>query len=218
MRTKISTHSPFNFIAARYSNLMLAVLFLCLVGFITPGSAQICIDGTPMFSYDFTGHPDTTVNTNALTRGGGCCGTSNCVNFDLILDAATLAFDVKVLGASAFGSFELRVDCGEEVYSVGDLICLSGGGHHNLTICKPGSNDYAFALTAVSAPTFPSSDTVRAGCSSSMTVHGLIDSTITWQSIYPGNPGDYNSYLSCISKCSTTTFNPAVGAPGYIDY
>jgi len=203
-------------------NFISTILISCwiLLSFANQSYAQICNAGVPTFTFDFTGHPDSVFNTGNVTRLGGCCGNnSNCIHFDMLLDPQTAAVTVNVTGgALPTGSFFLQLDCGARSYGFGAPICISGAGHHDITFCKPGSNTNSFSVTAVSRPTFPATDTVRIGCSSTMQVRGLIDSTITWQSVYPGNAGDYNSYLSCTSKCSTAVFTPQPGSPPYIDY
>lgn len=47
---------------------------------------------------------------------------------------------------------------------------------------------------------------------------GLIPSSVTINSIYPGNYGAYNHYLSCPSGCSTTQVVATTGYPPYVDY
>jgi hypothetical protein len=48
-------------------------------------------------------------------------------------------------------------------------------------------------------------------CPKDLTVNGLVESTIQWNSIFPGAIGDYNANLSCANACSTTTFTPPSG-------
>ena len=48
-------------------------------------------------------------------------------------------------------------------------------------------------------------------CPKDLTVYGLVESTIQWNSIFPGTLGDYNSNLSCTNACSTVTFTPPSG-------
>ena len=48
-------------------------------------------------------------------------------------------------------------------------------------------------------------------CPKDLTVYGLVESTIQWNSIFPGTLGDYNTNLSCTNACSTVTFTPPSG-------
>ena len=48
-------------------------------------------------------------------------------------------------------------------------------------------------------------------CPKDLTVYGLVESTIQWNSIFPGAIGDYNANISCANACSTTTFTPPSG-------
>ncbi|MBA3901822.1 MAG: SprB repeat-containing protein, partial [Bacteroidetes bacterium] len=74
-----------------------------------------------------------------------------------------------------------------------------------------------YKITSISKPLFPSGQTVVKGCSKKVPVYGLNTSSITWNSIFPGNSGDYNAYLSC-TNCSDPLVTPAMNAPGYVDY
>lgn len=47
---------------------------------------------------------------------------------------------------------------------------------------------------------------------------GFNTSSISWNSIYPGEFGAYNSWLSCTQQCDTVVFTPGLHPPAYIDY
>ena len=48
-------------------------------------------------------------------------------------------------------------------------------------------------------------------------VSGLNESSIVWNSVFPGSPGDFNSYLDCTTACDTIHITPQTGYPPYID-
>ena len=74
-----------------------------------------------------------------------------------------------------------------------------------------GVNTHSFAqcVSEGISPTI----TTNVNCSKDITVLGLIESSIQWNSISPGAIGDFNSYLNCTSGCATTTFTPLNGIP-----
>lgn len=68
-------------------------------------------------------------------------------------------------------------------------------------------------------PPFAGSDiTINDGCTGAISASGYIPSTVTWTSVSPGNQGDYNNYLSCISGCLSPSVTSINTPPTYIDY
>lgn len=177
-----------------------------------------CTANTPYYFVDLTGQPQGTYISPPHSRDGGCCGSNLCTSFEVILDsnAAALSFDLYS-GAVPSGSMFFQIDCGPQ-YPVGELICLSGVGPHRITFCKPGNNPNEYIIQSIAKPTFPQDDSTRAGCSKDFQVLGFDLSTITWQSVFPGAPGDYDSLLSCTDSCDITTFTPTPSSPPFIDY
>ena len=60
--------------------------------------------------------------------------------------------------------------------------------------------------------------TLVEGCTDTIIADGFIPSSTFWQSIYPGNPGDYNSFLSCTFGCEESIIEPDGPYPDYIDF
>jgi large repetitive protein len=196
------------------------ILIICLSSI--KSHAQVtCTGGVPTYSIDFTGNPGGTWISPQLIRQGNCCGTASpdrCLRFDIILDANTAAVSFSIAsGAVPPGALYYQIDCGPQT-QVGDYTCVSGTGVHTLTFCKPGNNTNTYAVTSIPRPLFPNDDTIRVACSKPITVLGLVTSTITFNSIFPGAAGQYNNYLSCASNCSTTIVTPQTGAPAFVDY
>ncbi|MGZ4116285.1 MAG: PKD domain-containing protein [Bacteroidia bacterium] len=81
--------------------------------------------------------------------------------------------------------------------------------------------DFQFNIVSCPPPpvTVAGNDiTINDGCIGHFNAVGFNTPTVTWNSIFPGAPGAYNSYLSCTSAC----LNPAVQSTGtpppYVDY
>lgn len=186
------------------------------------GFAQVsCTGGVPTYSIDFTGNPAGTWISPQLIRSGNCCGTSSpdrCLRFDITLDSQTVAVNFTIAsGAVPPGALFYQINCGPQA-QVGTLSCITGTGTQTLTFCKPGNNTNTYQVTAIPRPIFPKNDTVRVGCTKTLRTLGLQPGTVTFNSIFPGTPGQYNSYLGCASGCDVTTVTPTTGAPAFVDY
>lgn len=181
-----------------------------------------CDPEVPTIVIDLSSNPDTTwtlFEVNAPDRVGQCCGVAssqNCIRFEITLhpNSAGLFFDYD--GAGAFGSLNWRIDCGAP-YSLKDTICVTETGPFTLTFCKPGSDNGNYSLISVPKPTFPEDQFVPMNCIQPLEVLGVNASSVQWQSISPGTPGQYNSYLSC-TNCLEPTFTPNPNGPSEIRY
>lgn len=192
-------------------------------------------NGTPTFVVDLTGDPAGTWVSNPEQRAGDCCnpgGDVNCVQFVLTLDpgAEGLIFSVPDgCGASPSGSLFYQVDCGP-LTSVGSPLCLSGPGPFVITFCKPGNNENCYSITSIPAPASGGDVITADGCMDTLTVMGLDQTSITWTSISPGTPGQYNNYLNNLTETlpgvsgvvytgeSTVVVTPQPGYPSVIYY
>jgi hypothetical protein len=202
--------------------LTLFILFVSLFSW-NKLSAQLdsCDATVPYYFVDLTGQPQGQWISPLHSRLDNCCGTTspdNCTSFEVILDsnAAAISFDFYS-GAIPPGSMFFQIDCGPQL-GVGEVICLTGIGPHRITFCKPGNNQNEYIIKSIAKPTFPQDDTTRSGCSLDIEVLGFDESTITWESIFPGSPGDYDTLLSCTDSCDITTFTPTPTSPPYVDY
>jgi gliding motility-associated-like protein len=185
--------------------------------------AQIpnCSVTVPTYNIDFTGTPGASWTSPPLVRAGNCCGTTSpdrCLHFAITIDSNTVAVNFEIVsGAIPPGAIFYQVDCGAQT-QVGNYLCISGTGVHHLTFCKPGNNTNTYRVTSIPRPLFPADDTLRVGCSQNISVLGLVPNTITFNSIFPGASGAYNSFLSCSTGCASPLFTPVTGAPAYIEY
>jgi gliding motility-associated-like protein len=201
----------------------LNVAVLALSIFYIPVKAQLpeCDPTVPYFQLDLTGQPAGSWTSPWHVRQGNCCNTVDpirCTSFEVLLDAGAAMINFEIVGgAIPSGAMFYQVNCGPQV-PVGDPICISGVGPHHVTFCKPGNNENNYRITSIPVPTFPADDHVRIGCSKYLPVLGLETNTLTWTSVAPGTPGQYDSYLSCTSACTTPLYTPASNAPAYVDY
>src|SRR5688500_9997058 len=180
-----------------------------------------CDPNVPFFQVDLTGNPAGVFESPTHSRQGNCCSTTSpdrCTSFEVILDsnAAMINFEIAS-GAIPTGSMFYQIGCGPQI-PVGQPICIVGPGPHHITFCKPGNNENTYRITSIPKPTFPADDTVRIGCVTPISVLGMEQSSITWQSVFPGVPGEYNAYLACTSNCDTNMYTPDNMAPPFIDY
>lgn len=60
--------------------------------------------------------------------------------------------------------------------------------------------------------------TINNGCSASMLAQGVSSVSVTWNSISPGTPGQYNSFLACTSGCLSNTVTSSGTPPAFVDY
>jgi hypothetical protein len=201
---------------------VLGVFLFCLTGLSNRVSAQAsCGANVPSFYIDLTGHPDSVWNSPQLIRQGNCCGTTSpdrCLRVEFTIDSNVAAVGFAITsGAVPPGSLFFQLDCGP-MQNINSLGCISTPGFHALTFCKPGNNVNTYQLTAIPKPLFPGLDSVRVGCSTQLEVLGLTDPSLTWNSVFPGAPGQYNSLLSCASGCNDPIFTPTVTTPTLVKY
>jgi gliding motility-associated-like protein len=177
--------------------------------------AQTCTAVT--YNVDFSASVDTSVVIQS-PRNGDCCGGTNCIRFDLIINPACSYVNFTVQNPAPPGNAAYyQVNCGPQT-SLGTPICVVGQTNVTITFCKPGNDNPIYTIVASGAFQGSGDITVREGCTGSMNVTGLTLGTINWTSIYPGAQGAYNSYLSCTSACTSPNVTPLQGAPAYIDY
>lgn len=213
-------NSHLRFCIKGIASLLLSFLFVSAFSVKTHAQAS-CGATVPSYFINFVGTPDSVWTSPSLIRQGNCCGTTSpdrCLRFEFVIDSnvAAVKFDITV-GAIPPGALFYQLDCGPQ-QDIRTLGCISTPGFHALTFCKSGNNANTYTLSAIPKPLFPAADTVRVGCSRTLEVLGLEDTTLTWNSVFPGVPGQYNSYLSCTSDCNDPVFTPQAGAPAYIDY
>lgn len=200
--------------------LLFSFIFL-FAGTRIQAQAPTCDPSVPFYQVNLTGNPAGTWVSPVHSRNGNCCSTTSpdrCTSFEILVDtgAAMISFEIAS-GAIPPGSMFYQIGCGPQV-AVGQPICITGPGPHFLTFCKPGNNTNTYRVTSIPKPTFPKNDTARIGCSLPLRVLGMVETSVTWNSIFPGAPGAYNTYLNCTSGCDTVIYTPASNAPAFVDY
>lgn len=193
---------------------------LCATAGINFSHAQECTGDVPTFNIDLTGEPNGFFETPPTVRDGNCCGTTNpdnCIRFIVTLDPDAVGINFQITGgAIPPGALFYQIDCGPQ-QTVGEFICIQGQGPHVLTFCKPGNNANVFTVSSIPAPLWPDPHDVREGCLTEE-VLGLTPETITWNSVSPGSPGEYNNLLSCTEGCTAPVFQPSGDVPPTIQY
>ncbi|MCB0738373.1 MAG: hypothetical protein KDC92_12725, partial [Bacteroidetes bacterium] len=196
------------------SLLMIALLFSS-----NKASAQICGSNTPTFTIDLTGNPDSVWTSTNIARQDTCCGAAapdRCIRFLLTLDSGAYGIKLDLIkGALPTGALYYQVSCGTKV-PIGEVLCLSGSGPHEITFCKPGNNKNTYQITSVAKPDISDNIVVSEACNGRLYAEGFEDSTIRWTS----TPYDstHNSYLSCTQGCDTTYVNATYPFPRYVSY
>ncbi|TXC76226.1 T9SS type B sorting domain-containing protein [Luteibaculum oceani] len=177
-------------------------------------NAQICDSEVPVIEVDLSSNPDTSWVVPDLERKGTCCDAAKnapCVAFNITLHPEATGINFGVCeGAEPSGSLYYQINCGPKT-PVGEPICLNGEGPHLLTFCKPGKNENTFCIQSIPRPSVGDDIQIQEGCSGDLSSSGYKEDEITWTSVLPGNRGDFDYLLSCI-----TCPNPQVNLTGVI--
>lgn len=173
----------------------------------------------PSFTVDLRGAVDTTAIISNKTRGGVCCGSSNCVTFLVYSNSNSDLIGFNVTSPAPSGAAYYQVNCGAPV-SIGTPLCIKGlPSPFTITYCKPGGDAPNYVITA--GKTVHGSNDIsiqKTGCKDTLFVSNVTISSIVWTSIYPGTQGTYNSYLSCTAGCNSTIVTPGPNPPPYVDF
>ena len=173
-----------------------SISFILLLFFTNRLLAQSpCMTTVPSFTIDLTGNPAGIWSSPNISRNDQCCTATSpnqCIYFNLTLDPNTAGIQIDMIGADPAGSLFYDIGCTGH-FPGGQIKCITGVGPHQITFCKPGGNKNVYKITAISRPLFPKDDTVRIGCKTKLTTLGIVNNSVTWQSIFPGAPGQYNS-------------------------
>jgi hypothetical protein len=174
----------------------------------------------PNFNVNFAAAADTSWTLTNTGRSGICCGSSNCVRFNVTTNPNTDLISFTVSNPSPSGSAFYQVNCGPPV-SIGTPFCIAGlASPFTITYCKPGGDHPDYKITAGSIGRASDDITIRnTGCTDTLFVSNINPASVTWTSIYPGAQGAYNNYLSCTAGCtSTLVTSMSQTPPAYIDF
>ncbi|PLX03153.1 MAG: hypothetical protein C0594_10880, partial [Marinilabiliales bacterium] len=210
------------------SLLFIAVFVLSLLfSFSSLGQDGPCDDDVPVFTVDLSSNPDSLWSLDNVQRVGQCCSYPNsvrCAKFILTLhpDADGIVFSVIEGAVPQNLTWQLmdlgNTTCDPNPKPANELVCLDGVGPYAIVFCKPGANKNTFMIQSVQETEVSSDIAVSEGCIDTLMATGFQESSITWNSVYPGVSGEYNSALSCSSNCDTTIVTGDDTFPPYIDY
>lgn len=198
-----------------------SLLFLgVFLSFYLSGTAQSsCSTCTAVttFTANLSANPNSTYTVNS-GRNGLCCqgaGSDRCIVFEVTVhpNASQIQFLVSTGNNGTW-----QINCDTPTYTPSSKPCLNGLSSFCITYCNPGGAADTYTITTSSGFAAGPDLQLRGGCVGQLTVSGLNESSITWNSVVPGTVGQYNSYLSCLSACDTTNVTPAAGSPSFIDY
>lgn len=180
--------------------------------------AQVtCSGSTPKYTIDLTGNADSVWTSPSVSRSGQCCGVTtanNCIKFTVTLDTNSYGVAITTSGGSTANYYS---NCAGAT-PLGDTMCLTGVGPHEITLCDTGSIAQVYTITSITRPYLERTIfRATATCPAELVVKGLVDSTITWRALI--NSWWYNSLISCTLGCDTTIITPlSWWTPTYVDY
>ena len=235
LRSKYKANNALRFLTSLLTRIVtlsnfirISLLFILFASLTNSGFAQTGTGScTDPIVIDLTGQPNASFTRTGDNRSGKCCTASGssttCVSYKIILDPATDVLSVSLPpNGKKSNSEAYYVDC-DGPYDINTPVCLNGRDKNYVIVsyCKPG-NDLSTDLLFTTSSGFGVSPDIslRPGCTGTISVTGLIQSTIQWTAIAPtDNIVLYNSYLSATSNASSVTVAPTAAAPGgYIDY
>ena len=203
-----------------YQRLFFLFSFLFAAAFAPADLYAQCSATTPVYEVNLTGKPNGKWTSPTVRRNGTCCTAPNnqtCVQFNITLDALSggLQFEISS-GPVPAGVMTYQVDCGPSM-AVGDSICVTGPGPHELSICMPGNSANTFTVYSIAAYDPVADANVTGGCTTTLQAPLAFDpASVQWNDITGG--GAYNSYLSCTSGCPNPTVTPDANPPAFVDY
>jgi gliding motility-associated-like protein len=168
---------------------------------------------------NLSANPDT-VWTYTGTRLGSCCGISGgqeCIRFNVTVHPQATQIGFNVANPAPPGGAFYQVNCGAQT-SLGTPLCITGLSTFCISFCKNGGDSPNYTIASSRTFTTTPDITLSQGCIGQIGVTGMQTSTVQWTSIAPGSVGQYNSYLSCTSACTTPTVTPGSNPPAYVDY
>ncbi|MFN5183495.1 MAG: beta strand repeat-containing protein, partial [Bacteroidota bacterium] len=204
-------------------NFLLVAFFLLGMFNSKLGTAQIsncqpCTDnGVKTFTVNMTASPNMTASVTS-NRFGQCCqgsGSDKCIRFIVSVHPSAAFFQIQINPGNN-GTWEIDCDPGKK-YTPADKPCLNGLTNFCVTYCNPGNNNDTYTFTTSNGFTPGPDLSLRLGCTKPITVQGLQESSITWQSVVPNN--SFNTFLSCTSGCDTANVTPtSLPSGNFVDY
>lgn len=176
-----------------------------------------CATSNSFYVVDLDGQPTGVTTIYDVERLDKCCDANKeqCVSFNVRIDEDAVGVEILIDGATPSPQ-DWRVDC-ENVEIDGDIICLPGGEFYLFTYCKPGANENDFTFRSIAGVVLVGELTTRVSCNTQIIVEDTTLTNPVWTSVWPGTPGQYNGYLSCLD-CLNPIFTPDENSPPEIHY
>jgi gliding motility-associated-like protein len=189
---------------------------------------------TPMWNVDLQNDPAAIQLINVDIPSGGygeCCSYANnfsCLVLEILINPLAGGVNFTLAGASG-NTYIQYMNCSTTPVQAGTPICISGVGPHYFMFCRTGTTDYSITVESIPAPSGTGDLITTEGCHIGLSVDGLIPSTVTWSSVNPGSPNQYNNLISNVGGGQVGTsgvlydqdltdiwVNPITGGPSSI--
>ncbi|MFH1320239.1 MAG: hypothetical protein ABII90_06240, partial [Bacteroidota bacterium] len=201
----------------------LLIVFFCSASYYeAKGQCAPCDPTVTTVNVDLSAQPDTIWSIDDIGRNDYCCGAAGsvrCIRFNITIHPLTEQIAFDVLNPAPPGGAFYQIDCGAP-HSLADSVCVTGIASFCLVYCKAGGDEPTYTITAGRNTQVSPDITLNAGCTDTLIVAGIQESSVTWQSVFPGAAGAYDSWLSCTTNCDTTYVTAPDPLPGisYVDY
>ena len=190
---------------------------------------SFCDDNTTFGWVDFLGDPKGDTTFYNVIRNGKCCPEAEywqkpgnnpfrCVSYNVRIDDDAVGVQITIDAGAKPDVKEWLVDCQNVTLSGpdGDIICLPSGGFHTFTYCKQGANPNDIRFGSVPGIIVSDDIETRVDCSGTIETDGTFTNP-RWNSISPGNRGDYNDFLD-LTDPYNPIFTAEPGSPPVIQY
>ncbi len=176
-------------------------------------------DGDESFhTVDMIGQPTGSMTIENVERHDLCCDATRprrCASFNVRIDDNAVGVEISVDGATP-NPMDWNVDCEDSPLVDGHIICIPSGSFYLFTYCKPGGDSNDFTFKSIPGAVVEREISTRVSCNTEIIVEDNMNEP-EWVSIYPGERGEYNHYLSC-TDCLDPVFYPDENAPREIHY
>jgi len=176
-----------------------------------------CATTNAFFVIDLEGQPNGDTTIYNVQRKDKCCDATKayCASFNVRIDDDAVGVQILIDGATPSPQ-DWRIDC-EGVEINDGVICIPGGAFHLFTFCKPGANLNNFTFISIQGVVSSEDITARVDCGTQITVSSNVTNPV-WNSISPGDYGQYNQYLYPSNTTLNPVFVPDGNSPPEIQY
>ncbi|PCJ85997.1 MAG: hypothetical protein COA57_06935, partial [Flavobacteriales bacterium] len=183
-----------------------------------------CDFTTPSFVVDLSLQPDSVWIETNTARLDSCCFKQDPQD-DCIMFVVTLAPSIGALYFSvespqpSISASQFHINCDSTEFSVQDTVCIEGfTPPYTITYCKPGNDKPDYIIAGIGAGEISPPIVVSDACTDTITATGFVESTLVWNSVYPGSYGAYNYFLSDSLAEDTVIVTPTGNYPDSVQY